>query len=283
MSLPSHQLSWDPSLSKALSHTGVVCWWKRYPDGYHRALAHQHVGIEVIFCESGDGAMRIGDIDYMIVPGTVVLFPASLPHTPLMNRNYERWNLCFLPIYAKNHPHFTSTIFHQRIDGDTQQKVRRIFKEISAEVSVRGNETGRYVGLLIEQLLVLFQRSEVESTSRSAITSSTIANEFDPVPEVINYIESHLQEDLAVHKLAKVFNYSEGHIWRIIRSSTGRSPIDYINDRRLAKASRLLLHTDRSIAAISDMVGFGSSSYFARIFKRKMDMTPSEYRLYHTD
>ena len=59
--------------------------------------------------------------------------------------------------------------------------------------------------------------------------------------------------------------------------------VDVLNNYRLTMASRLLISSSSSIIAISMESGFDNLSYFNRLFKKKYDMTPSEFRrLYQT-
>jgi AraC-like DNA-binding protein len=265
-------------MSRTVSRLGVFCAWKRYPEGYYRHEPHQHEGTEIIFCECGEGVMRIARTDYTMSPGTMVVFPASLPHTPLIDSNYERWNLCFLPTFSNGELVSERVILKRHIDLMTQDSVQSVFEEISAALMARGRETKRHLHPLIDKLLLLVGGSELREQDTPPSPAYREDAHGNPVPELIAYIERHLRDDLSVSNLARVFSYSESHIWRLIRSSTGRPPIEYINDRRLAEACRLLLYTARPIAAISDAVGFGSPSYFARVFRQKMRMSPSEYR-----
>jgi two-component system response regulator YesN len=54
--------------------------------------------------------------------------------------------------------------------------------------------------------------------------------------------------------------------------------IDYLTERRMAEARRLLADTTESVTTIASRTGFGSPSYFQRVFKRREGLTPLEYR-----
>jgi len=53
---------------------------------------------------------------------------------------------------------------------------------------------------------------------------------------------------------------------------------EYINDKRIEKASGLLKTTDFSIEEVSGLAGFSSGSYFCKIFKRKMGVSPFKFK-----
>ena len=54
--------------------------------------------------------------------------------------------------------------------------------------------------------------------------------------------------------------------------------MEYILSLRLEKALELLAYTEKSVSTVSQETGFGSSSYFGKIFKEHFHMTPKEYR-----
>ena len=67
-----------------------------------------------------------------------------------------------------------------------------------------------------------------------------------------------------------------------MRASTralGQAPIDYLIERRLGAAMRLLRETDRPITDIALETGFSDSNYFARQFRRRTGTTPSAFRV----
>ncbi|HST03090.1 MAG TPA: helix-turn-helix transcriptional regulator, partial [Usitatibacter sp.] len=72
---------------------------------------------------------------------------------------------------------------------------------------------------------------------------------------------------------------STRHLSACVAQSMGVTPSEAIRRRRHLEACRLLLHTTRSVAAISDALGFSGPSWFIRSFKRQSGMTPGEFRL----
>ena len=71
---------------------------------------------------------------------------------------------------------------------------------------------------------------------------------------------------------------SESHFMKYFKKTMGTSFIDYLNDYRLTKASRLLVTSENSVLEIAIETGFENLSYFIRLFKKKYSMTPNQYR-----
>lgn len=95
---------------------------------------------------------------------------------------------------------------------------------------------------------------------------------------IMRYIESKLSDpDLSVEELSKHVGMSRGSLYYKLIELTGLSPIEYIRSIKLEKAAALLENSELNVAQIAYMTGFGTPSYFSRMFKNKYGMVPSEY------
>jgi AraC family transcriptional regulator len=95
---------------------------------------------------------------------------------------------------------------------------------------------------------------------------------------VVDYIHSHLDQDLSLAKLASVAKLSLYHFARQFKQSMGVPPHQYVTQCRIEKAKQLLVNRDLSITEIAHRVGFQSQSHFTNLFRLSVDLTPSAYR-----
>lgn len=95
---------------------------------------------------------------------------------------------------------------------------------------------------------------------------------------LITYIDKHFTEDLNRKALAEVVYLSEDHLARLFKKETGQTLVNYITEKRLGLAKSLLLHSDEPIYQIASSVGYDNYSYFTKIFKKEVGVTPVEYR-----
>lgn len=269
------KLSWDRSASNRILRERAYCQQNFHPNGYH-APSHAHFGTEVIYSEHGRGTFLLNGTEYMMMPGSVLIFPAQLPHRASITRDYMRWNLCALPNFFDD-PKLSRSIIYEQLASPAEENVRSIFENIAGELSGQQKHMDQYVQLLIKQLVLWLERG---SSNRPLVTpgSSRTDSPDSLLSELTSYIEGHLQDDLSVQHLATAFNYSRSQIWRIINSATGQSPVEYITDLRVKRASFLLRQTNQPIASIAHRSGFGSPAYFSRVFRDKVGCTPREYR-----
>ncbi len=101
----------------------------------------------------------------------------------------------------------------------------------------------------------------------------------DPrINALTEYILAHLDEDLNCSQLASMAGMSESSLRRLFKKHTGKSPVDYITDSRLAVAARRLLVSNEHIAQIAYSVGIGDANYFSRLFRENFGVSPLEYR-----
>lgn len=99
------------------------------------------------------------------------------------------------------------------------------------------------------------------------------------IVNAVRYIESHYDTPLRVPELASACHISPSYFYECFKSQMGVSPIEYKNRILIAHARRSLIdHPETPIEELSERLGFESSIYFRRLFKRFTGKTPREYR-----
>lgn len=98
------------------------------------------------------------------------------------------------------------------------------------------------------------------------------------IEKSINYIESHLCDDIDLSFIAKEAGYSLYHFHRIFKSAVGDSLKDYIRKRRITEAAKELVYTNMPIVDIGIKYGYESREAFSRAFEKVYGRNPSEIR-----
>lgn len=102
--------------------------------------------------------------------------------------------------------------------------------------------------------------------------------------EIVRYIMKHYgNSDLDVDSIAKGVAMSMTRSEVKFKLETGLTLIEYLNHYRIQKATEMLMNGDVKIYEISEKVGFTSSQYFSKVFKKYTFLTPIEYRKRLTD
>ena len=78
--------------------------------------------------------------------------------------------------------------------------------------------------------------------------------------------------------MVRLSGLAERTFKRRFREATGMSPLEYAHTLRLEEAKQLLESTDQAIEAVAAEVGYEESGFFSRLFRRKVGLTPAQYR-----
>ncbi|RXK61576.1 hybrid sensor histidine kinase/response regulator [Lacibacter luteus] len=95
---------------------------------------------------------------------------------------------------------------------------------------------------------------------------------------ITKYIEDNLTDtQLSVENLSKHVGMSRSTLYSKLLELTGKTPVEFIRSVKLDKAAQLLEKSDLTIAEVAYSVGFSTPNYFAKSFKAKFNLLPSEY------
>ncbi len=92
------------------------------------------------------------------------------------------------------------------------------------------------------------------------------------------WIAEHYQERSPVIAMVRLSGLAERTFKRRFRRATGMSPLEYVHALRLEEAKHMLEATEQPIEAIANEVGYEDAGFFSRLFRRKVKLTPAQYR-----
>lgn len=92
------------------------------------------------------------------------------------------------------------------------------------------------------------------------------------------YIEDNLNQPLSIDLLSALFLISQRTLNRRFKQATGKTVIHYIQHLRIEKAKRILECETHSFDSIANQLGYENISFFRRLFKKQVGITPKEYR-----
>ena len=97
------------------------------------------------------------------------------------------------------------------------------------------------------------------------------------IKKAIHFINENFCENITLADVAAHIYLSSVHTSRLFKKETGKNVIDFINEKRIDEAKRLMDKTEHKIYEISQMVGFQNTHYFSTVFKKLTQMSPREY------
>lgn len=92
------------------------------------------------------------------------------------------------------------------------------------------------------------------------------------------WIAQHYDEPSPVSAMARLSGLPERSFKRRFEQATGLAPLEYVHTLRLEEAKQLLETDARPVEAIAEAVGYEDASFFSRLFRRKVNLTPAQYR-----
>jgi AraC family transcriptional regulator len=95
---------------------------------------------------------------------------------------------------------------------------------------------------------------------------------------ITDYVLTHLNEKLSLETLAQQVGFSAYHFTYLFRQTTGKTPHQFVLDKRLEQARHLLKATDLPLSQVALEVGFQNQSHFTQAFKSRLGVTPRHYR-----
>lgn len=103
-------------------------------------------------------------------------------------------------------------------------------------------------------------------------------NYFNVINDSIEFIESEIKNSISLDQLSERANISKYHLIRIFKALTGKTPKEYIDERKLTEAMKLIENHGWNIAEAAFEYGFESHEVFSRRFKNVYGLKPSEVK-----
>ena len=98
------------------------------------------------------------------------------------------------------------------------------------------------------------------------------------VQQIIAAVDTDLKEPLTLQYFADLLNVNSSYLSNLFKKETGETITEFVTTRRVRHAAYLLRHTQDPIKLVAKQVGITDVQYFSRLFKKKMKMTPTQYR-----
>lgn len=96
--------------------------------------------------------------------------------------------------------------------------------------------------------------------------------------KVFDFIERNYQDAIGLVEVAQFVGYSPAYLTDLVRRQTGRPVHDWIIERRMTEACRLLRETTDSASRIAEITGYQTAGYFFRQFRQRHGTTPQAWR-----
>ena len=240
-----------------------------WAEDYLKPIPHLHKELELIYVVKGESNLFIDNRNMTISEGDLfVCFPNQV-HCYESSSQGQYFLFTISPdccigikdILSDNIP--VSNILKLSKDDD-------IIKTLISAVTYYGQyKETYYAGCINHALALILQKLSLSPRIKS--NSATLQS-------IIKYCTTKFSGEVTLDDMSRELHLSKYHISHLLNNKLGISFSGYINMLRINNACELLRRTDKSIADISEEVGFGSIRTFNRVFLQIMKTTPYNYR-----
>ncbi len=242
--------------------------------GYHSAEDYYHWGpgerpfYLLYHVIKGTGVIRYRQNDYQISTGDTFLMYPGEEHS-IDSAENAKWAYAWVG-FAGNDP----VVFLEQMGFSPMNPVQRVGDSPTVQrlVEAMYGQRGDSPQCASEMTATLF--SLLSNLMRFNLTGTDNMIFYS----AMEYIRRHSDSVLSVQEICRHVSVSRSWLFRLFESRMGKSPMQYLNDVRMNKATNLLFYTDKPISEIANLCGFADSMYFSRCFHKYTGLSPSKYR-----
>lgn len=249
-------------------------------EGWKDAL-HSHDFLEIIFILDGIGTITIDDLNYKVMKGDILIYNAGImhhednaPEAPMEARfaafhKIQLKNLpanCILPPKSK-------CIFKA---GKLYSVLISLFDMINIEITEKNEFYLEIVESISKTLLMyIFRIINQEQGCLELVNKETL------LMDILNYIDCNFTNDIGLAEIASECFINKYYVSHLFADHLGMTVGQYIRNKRIELAKKLLIQTDDPISVIAEKCGFHDTNYFGRLFKIATSTTLLKFRKNH--
>ncbi len=249
---------------------------------------HRHSFYHLVLFTGGHGGFTIDFTDFTIEPHQVYFMSPGQVHTwdfegvpqgYVINFSYDFFHSLLLnPDYIQQFSFFGGTASENVIIVPEmyRKQIIALLDELLGE-STRKCRDDRDLLRII--LLHFFHLADIqrEGTGPSGVNTAGQAL----LEQFKNLVELHFKQEKFPSFYADKLHISSNHLNNICKSHLGKQAGEFIRERIVLEAKRLLINPGSSISSLSYELNFNDNSYFTKFFKKSTGMTPEEFRRKH--
>jgi len=241
-----------------------------------------HDGIELVYCLKNRCSFYINGYRYTVKPGTLNVFLPGDVHAERFYKANVRYRAIWVQIMPKYlgfqmssyEPNRGYSLVNNRVL--LQLESRHELLAMGQRPTLQDDELQqvefqcKLMEILLESLPVV--RKIQDHQTEHVPFSSYLVNQLK------HYLDSHYQQAIYLSELGTIFHYSPSHLNLLFRNRYGVTVLQYILQKRIDMAEKLLKTTDLEIKQVAYHVGFKDPLHFSKYFRQMKGKSPSEYR-----
>jgi len=251
---------------------------------------HFHPEFELTLILRGEGKRYVGKNMADFESGDLVLLGSDLPHS-WKSEGAMSPDLSAKSIVAQFDRSFLGSEFFEKPELSNIRTLLKVSAhgihftgptahQIASQMQTLALETNAFKKMLqlLDILEILAESKEYVLLDQDGVVATQISTNRDRINAALGYIVDNFRNDIVLNEVAAVVNMSPNAFCKYFKRVTSKTFLDTVIDYRINFAVQQLLATDRPVSEISFDSGFGDVSHFYKLFKRRMKMSPLNYR-----
>lgn len=252
-----------------------------------KIYCHWHKELELLLVLEGNASLHVGKQVATISSGDFALIPSNAVHMVIGEPNdaFRFIAVVFHPDFIRSFGNdsiqdkYLTPLFKWQFDCPFVLKDAGTYQKLILDITSQYQEKAvgyeLYIKMrLLEICFLLYQYAKDSQIEKQDSKDYRISL----AKEMMLYLQEQCNETVTLSEMAEQFHISKGHLCRFFKEMTNMSPVDYLNYYRVNKSAQLLRDTNLAISAVAGQTGFNNISYYNRVFRKYMHMTPGEYR-----
>lgn len=233
---------------------------------------------ELTYIADGRGTFTINTTNYPVKKGNILIVEKGAIHALVSEKEnpLDCWT-CAIGDYKladRKEPGFMlpSNICPCMHSGVHESLIHHLFRELDFLRSFPSNTRVSASDTLAISLTGIYYEIFRDHPKLERHKESSFAR------NILIYINENYNSKITLKTLAEQFHISSDHISHEFTKIYGISPINYVIDRRLNEAKWMLINTSDSLVSISEKIGYENTSYFSKLFQKRIHYSPLEFR-----
>ncbi len=247
-----------------------------------------HDGVELVFVRNGEGCWEYPDGRLLRVSGgNGILFPPGRPHR-IVNGVYPPCQVIWmvfqpLALARANNRLISEDEITALCDlADRRTAPVKLSQPLMRDLASLCTQLSDENLLIGSPMLLADVRSKFYSTVVEFWKVSSSERSGGGVSPIVSAAESLLRDEIDIEEdistISARLGCRKSHLYETFKKEIGMSPNDYRQRLRIKKSCYYLARTDEQVTEVAMRMGYSSSQYFSRVFKKYIGFTPKTYR-----
>lgn len=246
---------------------------------------HQHHGLfQILYLKGGAAQIQLDDTQHDLTVEQVLTVPQMCIHGfqfsqdavghvvtvayPLIDRFIQQGEDALVEL--------NSPSIYRLGEDDESSEIRAAFRALDVEYQSTTAHRNLLIEFLLGSVLIRLARRSPQQAPSLRRDASRAGDHFG---KFSGLIDDHFRQQKPVSYYAGLLGITPAHLNAVCRLVASKSALELIHERMLLEAKRNLIYTSMTIGVVAYAIGFTDPAYFTRFFKRRVGLSPKEFRI----